>query len=1366
MRVQLRALCMYTKSHHAMSLQLFRPKTCTYVGQSEHMLYFRSSFTTSLVKEIRHMSAAALHNILGQGEEKTWKKLTEHEHFFLFAAVADQSQVVSLHELKWDRRRPRPWSSGAVGWVTCRQNSAAGEPLSRGGGFRVHVCRQWPCTAVHHPSKYGDVPPPARHGKIVRLCAEGESVPIEKAWRSLLKDIERGRADDMTPKHDMASAEDAPVPAALVDAMSEATSAVAEQAPTALQPSLRQDEVISVANVVGAPAEAEQGVTSALDAPLPTTLSQATSAVAERPSDAEAIRTMIMARADEISVAGAWVGLLEVMAFCAIHKKRVIVQMMEGTLDPIAVLAPRLVDATWQMEAFAGRLVVCRMLSGVWHTACFQTCTHYVASLPLTAALPAPGVGVVAQMARRGQATVMTESNGDCGIEALLVLAHSGRGALERTALRRRLQSFLQEAAASPVWHDAYIAAGELAPAREPQTRKADIRGRGAMTLAESTNPCTTRAHAAGAMVMADCASQALQAAILWAAGLKKPSDGFLRRVTESLTVAEGEKLVQEHSRGCGAIVKAKKPCMTRPEKARRAVPLSYKKAMAQAYINWAADRDIKVPEPGHPRLRSYGAMTRFLKESWDGPMPPQECHRQRMLLIRSLRQLGQSQLACGVQIPTARRVKRFGQRYRVVSLAGQPEKGGVVREELYDWFCLIKRSVRGRIPTAFVLQKASTMVEEYVTACLRQGVQAFAPVINYSWLREWRLAFGVSFRKPNRKWKVAGPILAERLRIAWENIYRVRQLAIKVLGYDLDLDNLDQSPFHMNEAGSKAEKSMDIRGGGVVPLKEGHAQTRERWTLQTTTTSNPDRARQVPPAEVMFRAGEKTERKLQSAVPSWAPWLTVVTGPKGSYREDDVLNFIENRLEPRTPGRRWRILLLDAYSAHLSDRVRVCAWHRGYVVITHGGGASCIAQTNDTDLHAFLKRLYMELEMADALEQMRLRPRGVPCPRKEDVIGWICCIWANTELHVRAARGFLKVGVSNALDGSQDAEICREAGEFWHKEGMRQRRSEVLHDVCVEVDAGRLRWTYDDVYSVVNPFPARGAKRDWEPCDKGSDSEADHEEDQENDSESSGDDADLDADLDAVTPGREESAQLAIDVTRGGGEAALEAARGRLQSMQVVMQQVQTIGNLSLEAQVQNAIHIEQRRVRALARADPKVTQHFFEDQEAEQREMRKDMASIRKAFAEDKERRSAIKDLLEQQDKLRQRKLELLRASTIVECENALKSWDLDDLGQGHGGGGTKAHQRTRATILERLRARSKPLPPDLANDWNWFVKHWDSARVNMLHAWQKDGWASDFLNIVKDLASKLRDDEDALAKWMRRERRMYLSAPALQL
>ena len=89
-----------------------------------------------------------------------------------------------------------------------------------------------------------------------------------------------------------------------------------------------------------------------------------------------------------------------------------------------------------------------------------------------------------------------------------------------------------------------------------------------------------------------------------------------------------------------------------------------------------------------------------------------------------------------------------------------------------------------------------------------------------------------------------------------------------------------------------------------------------------------------------------------------------------------------------------------------------------------------------------------------------------------------------------------------------------------------------------------------------------------------------------------------------------------------------------------------------------------------------------------------------------------------------------------------------------------------KNRMAILERLRGRCKPLPPDLANDWHWFMKHWDGSRFRLLRAIQRAAWGSVFLDIVQDLLQQLRDDEDAFANWMRRERRQTLRAPALRL
>ena len=1340
------------------------------------------------------MDSAKLHGILGGGDEGTWKLLTGHSHSFLYAEVDEKEQVVSINELAWDptQRRPRALPTGALGWVVCKQNSVAGRALSSGQTFRVHVCRECPCTAVYHPSKYGGLPPPLMHGRVLRRCDESEVVSLEKEWATLQHRLRDGETS--------AVAEGAAVAAPTI--------ASADVEIPALPPiSSTVVENTACPHVLKLPADLAQS-----DVPVAVAEVLSTSAVAvpvPSPSVSAAITASIMSRADQISVVGQWIGLLEIIAFCTLQKQRAILQLESGTLDVVAELAPSLMDSTWELMPFEGRIVACKLVGSVWQPASLVTCRHFVAAKPLGHALHLHGDGVVAHMGRLGFAAVMTQANGDCGIESLLVLADRRRGEPERLTLRKHLQQFLYNVAEQQLWHDIFAAAGETvaefeyAPVKHPpgdssaMAECAEVEvapvpftgGHGeslhnkASAEVESPAPCEVivsqgiSEKTALPVKMADATDSALRAAISWSAGVSSPTAGFLKRMAESLTSAEAEQLVRAHTLGEGDSTRGKggrKGYNVKVgKKTRRSVLLSYKLGLAKAYIQWAEDRGVaKEPAPLN-KGKTHGAMTRFIQESSATPLTTAQRHKEIMLLRRSLKSYYERKLTPMPNEPVAHRAVRFHLRRRVKSMAGRPVKGGVVREELYDWFCDLKRSVRGRMPIAFVLQKASTMVEDLTLEAMKRGQQVQAPVISHSWLRDWRLAYGVSFRKPNRKWKVAGPILAERLRIAWENTYRVRALALKVLGYDLDLDNLDQSPFHMNESGSKAEKSMSIRGGGVVPLKEGHAQTRERWTLQTTTTSNLERARAVPPVEVMFKAaGDRLVHKLQASIPAWAPWMTVVTAPKGSYREDDVLNFIEDRLEDMTPLRRWRILLLDAYSAHLSTRVRMCAWHKGYVVITHGGGASSVTQTNDTDLHAHVKRKYCEMEMADAIEQMRLMPTGVPCPRAADVIGWIACIWSSESLHTNASRGFLKVGLSNALDGSQDAEICREAGQFWHQQGMRQRRNDVVHDVNVEADAGRLTWCFDDVYRVINPFPVRGAKYDHEPMDKGSESDA--EDDVSDSSENPADDAVAPAV--AVDPALEtalgehpsetnlsHAIAVAVDTTTA---VAVETTQAKLQSMQVVLHQVQAIGNMSLEAQVQKAIHLEEKRLRILGRGDAEIAHAFLEEQDAHKLKFRREQLSIRKAFEQEKQRRITIKELVEHQEQLRVRHLELRKASTVVECEKALKSWDIEDLGQGHENGGTRQHVKNRMAILERLRGRGKPLPPDLANDWHWFLKHWDAARVKHLREFHRPGWGAMFRDIVKDLLERLKRDDDALCTWMRSERARYLRAPALRL
>ena len=69
-----------------------------------------------------------------------------------------------------------------------------------------------------------------------------------------------------------------------------------------------------------------------------------------------------------------------------------------------------------------------------------------------------------------------------------------------------------------------------------------------------------------------------------------------------------------------------------------------------------------------------------------------------------------------------------------------------------------------------------------------------------------------------------------------------------------------------------------------------------------------------------------------------YGPWITVATSPKGSYREADVLNFLERHLPPWEEGRRWRIILADDFSAHLTSAVSGVAGSAGTFLFRWAG--------------------------------------------------------------------------------------------------------------------------------------------------------------------------------------------------------------------------------------------------------------------------------------------------------------------------------------------------------------------------------------------------------------------------------------------
>ena len=206
---------------------------------------------------------------------------------------------------------------------------------------------------------------------------------------------------------------------------------------------------------------------------------------------------------------------------------------------------------------------------------------------------------------------------------------------------------------------------------------------------------------------------------------------------------------------------------------------------------------------------------------------------------------------------------------------------------------------------------------------------------------------------------------------------------------------------------------------------------------------------------------------------------MSVTTSEKGSYRQADVLAFLDRHL-PKVDeqlSRRWRIIMADDYSAHLCPAVFRLCWSRRYVFIPHGGGVTPVAQTPDTDLNQWVKREYTDRETCDLLRQMR-DGTVVPQLRQEECIDIMVDVLSNTALHLNAARGYLRTGMTVDLDGLQDQEIVREAGAFWTELGMRTNINSAVADIREEHNAKRLSWTVEDIKRIIRPYPKHETKK------------------------------------------------------------------------------------------------------------------------------------------------------------------------------------------------------------------------------------------------------------------------------------------------
>ena len=191
--------------------------------------------------------------------------------------------------LEWVAPRARVGRYGATGTVRLLQvapGSAADEPV--GIIFRIHVCCVSPCPAERwHPSKYGSCPPPRAHGYVEALV-EAASVANLASYVT----VAGGREDEVAASANAeASGGDHHMPSS-VDETS-LSSVVLDKNVEGVR---KTDGAALLAHCAKGTAEDSIGVAST------------------------SVESDIRARGDVVRRCGTYVGLFEIIVFCALRR--------------------------------------------------------------------------------------------------------------------------------------------------------------------------------------------------------------------------------------------------------------------------------------------------------------------------------------------------------------------------------------------------------------------------------------------------------------------------------------------------------------------------------------------------------------------------------------------------------------------------------------------------------------------------------------------------------------------------------------------------------------------------------------------------------------------------------------------------------------------------------------------------------------------------------------------------------------------------------------------------------------------------------------------------------------------------------------
>ncbi len=367
---------------------------------------------------------------------------------------------------------------------------------------------------------------------------------------------------------------------------------------------------------------------------------------------------------------------------------------------------------------------------------------------------------------------------------------------------------------------------------------------------------------------------------------------------------------------------------------------------------------------------------------------------------------------------------------------------------ELLQWFVDEIVALECRADARLLLDRARQLRE----MLLHAGVDASElPVVDKHWLFRWRRRYNISYRAITARFKVSFAKALHRVGVMLGNIFRLRKLWSLCHG-DTPMRwlSMGQKPSWFNNAGLKGTYCQ--KGSRKVTTKTDHNATRQRYTVLTFVQSWPSTPDNPPKCAILFKASSDA-RRLRAALHA-PPGMLLQFQERGSYRTADVVEALDWALEDAARPQDSVVVLLDWFSAHLSDSVQQLIRDKGHILLHHGGGVTGAEQVNDTHLHALVQRKMEELETVAQYNQRRDDPSKIARLSRQNVIDIVREMWLSIDHNHLSALGYQQTGPT-LPDGATLDSLYKDLQPFWEKLDGDQLRRDAAAQVQQMWDEG-----------------------------------------------------------------------------------------------------------------------------------------------------------------------------------------------------------------------------------------------------------------------------------------------------------------------